>query len=583
MRMDGEKVKNKGLWKKFFHLVRLAKIPYLGIVFYFLISLSTVYVAVKLPQVNSDVFTGNASVANIAFVIAVELATTLVAVVMLASYGWIGGRIDRNFRDAIWQKILRMEPKYFDTISPNTLLSRMTDDAESMKGFILLVVSELTSITTTVATIAAMTTMNKGLAVVMAVMIPIYILFGFLLGRFRMKVGNRVKFKMANLTGYLSGQLARITVIKSSNREAYETERGEEKIHEYYLAQRKENIADFLQAMAGSAIALIPNTVLLLAGIYMLNVKALTAAGWIVFYSYANEVLTFFSDKSSLWIQVKQYQGNMNRLTELFNAQEEEARPYSVETVEPGDIKFDHVSFAYGEKKILNDASFTFEKNRFTAILGPSGSGKTTILKLIEQIYAPTSGQILQNGHAIGDYKLENWRKHFAYVKQDTPMISGTLRDNILYGVFESVSDAQIMKAAEQIRADKMIESCPNGLDYEVGQFGEKLSGGQKQKVSLLRAFLQNRETILLDEPTASLDAISVNEVLESIRGLIGKRTIILVAHDKKLIRDADSIIVFDEGDHVTQGTETELQQKSEFFKTMMMNDEGEGESDEEA
>lgn len=175
MQINGEKVKSKGLWRKFFHLIRLAKVPYVGIVLHFLISLSTVYVALKLPQVNSDVFTGNASVENIAFVIIVELAMTLIGVVMLVSYGWIGGQIDRNFRNAIWQKILRLEPKYFDTVSANSLLSRMTDDAESLKDFILLIVSELTSITTTVATIAAMTTMNAGLAVVMAGLIPVYI------------------------------------------------------------------------------------------------------------------------------------------------------------------------------------------------------------------------------------------------------------------------------------------------------------------------------------------------------------------------------------------------------------------------
>ena len=249
MQENGSKVKNKGLWRKFFHLIRLAKIPYIGLVIYFLLSLSTVYVAVKLPQVESDVFTGNASAANIAFVIGVELATSLIAVVMISSMGVIGGRIDRNFRNAIWQKILRLEPKYFDSVSANSLLSRITDDAESMKDFIMLILSEITGITTTVATITAMSTMNKGLAVMMAVFIPIFTFFGFIVGRIKMRVGNNVKFRMAGLTDYLSGQLARITVIKAYNREDYEQERGEAAIMDYYIAQRKEQIADFLRRL----------------------------------------------------------------------------------------------------------------------------------------------------------------------------------------------------------------------------------------------------------------------------------------------------------------------------------------------
>lgn len=185
MQANGSKVKNKGLWRKFFHLVRLAKIPYVGLAIYFAISLSTVYVAAKLPQVEGDVFTGNASIENIAWVIAIELLTNLVGMVMIVSMGIIGGRIDRNFRNAIWQKILRLEPKYFDQVSANSLLSRMTDDAESMKDFITLILSEITGMTTTVATITAMSTMNKGLAVMMAVFIPVFMIFGFVVGQLR--------------------------------------------------------------------------------------------------------------------------------------------------------------------------------------------------------------------------------------------------------------------------------------------------------------------------------------------------------------------------------------------------------------
>lgn len=570
MQENGSKVKNKGLWRKFFHLIRLAKIPYIGLVIYFLLSLSTVYVAVKLPQVESDVFTGNASAANIAFVIGVELATSLIAVVMISSMGVIGGRIDRNFRNAIWQKILRLEPKYFDSVSANSLLSRITDDAESMKDFIMLILSEITGITTTVATITAMSTMNKGLAVMMAVFIPIFTFFGFIVGRIKMRVGNNVKFRMAGLTDYLSGQLARITVIKAYNREDYEQERGEAAIMDYYIAQRKEQIADFLQSTIASIIHIVPDVILILVGIYMLNTNVLTPAGWIVFHAYANQVFSFFSEKITLWINIKTYQGHMNRLSELFSVPEEGVRAYIEEEVESGDIVFDGVSFSYDEREILSGATLTFPKNEFTAVFGPSGTGKTTILKLIEQIYEPTGGRILQNGHEIKDYKLENWRRQFSYVKQDTPMISGTIRDNILYGVDAVLTDEQIMTAAEEVRADAFIADCPGGLDYDVGQFGDKLSGGQRQKISLLRAFLQDREYILLDEPTASLDAISVQDVLDSIKQMIGKRTIILVAHDDKLIRDAGHIIVVEDNTRVYEGTAEEVSNVSGFFRDIL-------------
>lgn len=570
MKTDGSKVVNRGLWRKFIHLVRLAKVPWIGLIIYLAVSMSTVYIAVNMPQVEADIYSGNASVENIIWVIAVDVIQgILIGGGMLAAYGVIGGRIDRNFRDAIWDKILRLEPRYFDTVSPNTLLSRMTDDAESMKDFILLILSEITGITTSIATIAAMSTMNKGLAVVMIVYIPVVILFGFLVGRLKMRFGNNVKFKLASLTDYLSGQLARITVIKAFNRQDYEGKRGDEASEEYYIAERKVQIADFLNDTVRGIVAIIPDTVLILVGIYLIEKKELTPAGWIVFHSYAANLMYFFTSKIDIWIYVKEYQGRMNRLSDLFLAPEEGVQTYTEENVQPGDIVFEDVTFSYGEQQILSHSSMTFPENQFTAIIGPSGTGKTTILKLIERIYEPLSGKIMQNGHEIKDYKLENWRKQISYVKQDTPMISGTIRDNILYGIEEALSDERIMEAAKEVRADGFIEGCPGGLDYDVGQFGDKLSGGQRQKISVLRAFLQNREYILLDEPTASLDVVSAYEVVESVKQLIGKRTVILVAHDDMLIRDANHIIVVEDDANIFEGTAEEVSKVSEFFRTM--------------
>lgn len=377
---------------------------------------------------------------------------------------------------------------------------------------------------------------------------------------------------MASLTDYLSGQLARITVIKSFNREAYETERGEKEIKEYYIAQRKENIAEFLQSSVGSAIHIVPDTIMILVGIYMLNAKALTPAGWIVFYAYANQVFSFFSDKISLWIQVKTYQGNMNRLSELFSAPEEGAKEYAVEEVSAEDIVFDGVSFSYGDHDILSDASFTFPKNKFTAIFGPSGTGKTTILKLIERIYEPTAGRILQNGYEIGDYKLENWRRQFSYVKQDTPMISGTIRDNILYGVESAITDEQIMSAASEIRADSFIENCPGGLDYDVGQFGDKLSGGQLQRLAIARAFMKNPDYLLMDEATSGVDMLKEAEIIARMKENMRGKTVIMISHNMNLVKDADHIVVIAGGQVEAEGSVDEMMQTSSTFQAMLGN-----------
>ena len=155
-------VRQKGIWKKFFHLVKLAKVPWLGILLYFVVSAGSIYLAVLLPQVKGDFFAGDASVKNVITVLVVEFISSLLVSAMLLANGIIGGKIDCNFRNVIWEKILRLEPKYFEQISPNTLLSRITDDAESMKTFIMqILVTEITALGTTIATLSAMASMDS--------------------------------------------------------------------------------------------------------------------------------------------------------------------------------------------------------------------------------------------------------------------------------------------------------------------------------------------------------------------------------------------------------------------------------------
>lgn len=564
-------VKKKGLWRKFFRLVRLARVPWLGIVLYFIVSTGSIYLALALPQVQGDFFAGDASVKNVVTVIVIEFLSSFLISVMLLANGVIGGRIDRNFRNAIWDKILHLEPKYFDQISPNTLLSRITDDAESLKTFIMQIfVTEITGLATTIATVAAMATMDIKLVYIMAVFIPLVILGGFLVGRLKLKFGNKMKYKMASLTDYLSGQLARLTVIKAFNRQEYETKRGEAVIEEYYIAERKTKIATFIQYTVRSILGLGPEMAIIIIGIGLLENKVLTVAAWVAFRSYASNLVLFFQGKSDTWLSLKEIQGFLIRLSDLFDLPNEGVNTYIQDFVESGDIVFEDVSFAYGEKKILSNASMTFPKHAFTAIVGPSGTGKTTILKLLERIYDPDEGRILLNGLELKDYKIEEWRRNIAYVKQDTPLISGTIRDNILYGVEAEVSDEQIMEAAEQVRADAFIKECPNGLDEEVGQFGSKLSGGQRQKISIIRAFLQNREYILLDEPTASLDVVSAYDVMQSIEQLKQHRTIILVAHDDNLVKKADHIIVLDENQQVMEGSVEQMRKENAYFAQML-------------
>lgn len=563
-------LQNRGIWRKFFRMARMAKIPWGWIAMYMGVTVLSLGMMILMVQVTGKFNSGDTSVSNVIIILAVEMVSSFFTIFTLLAYGIVGSRVDRNFRNVLWKKILHLEPKFFDKVPANALISRITDDAESLKTFLLNVfLSEVTGLMTAITTVAAMATMDVRLAYIMAVFIPIVLLVGFLMGRLRMKVGNSLKKRMADLTEYLSGQLARLTVIKAYNRQDFEDMRGQKAIEEYFRAERANKFAEFLQYAINAVVYILPDIALILIGIKLLNSKMLTVAGWVAFRSYAQELIMFFTGKSDTWISAKELQGQLNRVSDLLSEPEEGIAAYVEQVVQSGDICFEDVTFGYDETPVLENVSVTIPAKAMTAILGPNGTGKSTMLKLLERMYAPQSGRIMLSGRKIEEYDLRAWRDSVAVVDQEATVLSGTIRENALYGVKEEVSDPQIMEAARLLNADGFILDFPEGLDREVGQFGEKLSGGQRQKLAILRAYLQNREYILLDEPTANLDAISSAEVVQTVQKLKQYKTVIMVAHDRELVKNADHVIVLNTSHGATEGTVKEMEENDPFFRSM--------------
>ena len=174
------------------------------------------------------------------------------------------------------------------------------------------------------------------------------------------------------------------------------------------------------------------------------------------------------------------------------------------------------------------------------------------------------------SGHEIKDYNIKEYRDKIAFVLQNAPLMSGSIRDSILYGIKREVSDEEVMKVCKLVHIDQFITMNKEGLDYQIGQFGSKLSGGQKQKIAITRAILSDAEILVLDEPTASLDIISSNEINHTLEKLKGKRTIIVVTHEAKTVNLADHIIAVSQEHEVIEGNAEELKITSDFYRSLM-------------
>lgn len=231
-------------------------------------------------------------------------------------------------------------------------------------------------------------------------------------------------------------------------------------------------------------------------------------------------------------------------------------------------LRFEQVHFSYSEeKKILRNVSFEAKPGTVTAFVGPSGGGKTTIFSLLERFYEPSCGHILIGETSITDLPLGDWRGRIGYVSQESPLMNGSILDNMAYGLEERPSFEQMKEAAIAANAWEFIENLPQGVETLVGERGMKLSGGQRQRIAIARALLYNPQILLLDEATSNLDSGSEILVQEALQLLMEGRTTLIIAHRLATVLHADQIIVLEAGQITGFGTHSELFKDHKLYK----------------
>jgi ATP-binding cassette subfamily B protein AbcA/BmrA len=258
--------------------------------------------------------------------------------------------------------------------------------------------------------------------------------------------------------------------------------------------------------------------------------------------------------------------GIMKKISSIFDAQDEKEDGHEFD-VGDADINIDKVTFAYNSQPVLKDITCTILKGKVTAIVGTNGAGKTTLFKLLERMYPTTSGKISFGDTDVSEFNLSSWRKSFAIVAQNKPLLSGTVRDNILYGVDRKVSEEELIKVAKMANVYDFVMATPGEFDAEVGPGGSNFSGGQQQCIAIARAMMRNPDYLLLDEATSNLDAKSEQLVSEALKNLMKGRTTILIAHNYSATLYADQVIVMDDGQVKACGTPDELLKVNEYYR----------------
>ena len=483
----------------------------------------------------------------------------------------IGEKIIYAIRSLLWEHIIQLKMPFFDKNESGQLMSRLTDDTKVINEFISQKLPNLLpSVLTLIGSLVMLFIMDWKLTLLTFITIPVFILIIVPLGRVMQKISTNTQSEIANFSGLLGRVLTEMRLVKVSNTERLELDNAHTNLKKIYrLGLKQAKISAVVQPISG-VVMLLTIAIILGFGALEIGTGAITPGTLIAMIFYVIQLSMPLINLSTLVTDYKKAVGASSRIYEIMQEPIEPTEALSESkdvTIIDGELVFEHVDFKYDVKKILEDVSFSIPQGEVSAFVGPSGSGKSTIFNLIERMYDIERGDIKYGNQSIFDIPLSKWRTKIGYVMQSNSMMSGTIRDNILYGINRKVDDEELIEYAKLANCHDFIMQFDEGYDTMVGERGLKLSGGQRQRIDIARSFVKNPDILLLDEATANLDSESELKIQEALETLMEGRTTVVIAHLLSTIKKAGQIVFIDKGEVTGKGTHHELMASHDKYR----------------
>lgn len=483
----------------------------------------------------------------------------------------IGEKIIYAIRSLLWEHIIQLKMPFFDKNESGQLMSRLTDDTKVINEFISQKLPNLLpSVLTLIGSLVMLFIMDWKLTLLTFITIPVFILIIVPLGRVMQKISTNTQSEIANFSGLLGRVLTEMRLVKVSNTERLELDNAHTNLKKIYrLGLKQAKISAVVQPISG-VVMLLTIAIILGFGALEIGTGAITPGTLIAMIFYVIQLSMPLINLSTLVTDYKKAVGASSRIYEIMQEPIEPTEALSESkdvTIIDGELVFEHVDFKYDVKKILEDVSFSIPQAEVSAFVGPSGSGKSTIFNLIERMYDIERGDIKYGNQSIFDIPLSKWRTKIGYVMQSNSMMSGTIRDNILYGINRKVDDEELIEYAKLANCHDFIMQFDEGYDTMVGERGLKLSGGQRQRIDIARSFVKNPDILLLDEATANLDSESELKIQEALETLMEGRTTVVIAHRLSTIKKAGQIVFIDKGEVTGKGTHHELMASHDKYR----------------
>lgn len=562
----------KGSMGRFFSMLWKARLPYVWIVGYLVANVLLTNVGVSATEYTAQLYAGNVDFWG---VVIPFLVVSLVSLVIGSVSGILSGicmaRIDRNLRRAVWQKIVRLPFGYYQQNAPKELISRVTTDISTISALIMQVfLLALTSLYSTVRLFVQIRSYNSRLMVATLVLLPLQVVIGVLAGQLKFGLSDQVNRRTAELTEAVSERTGQAMLIKSFSAQQREDQAVGSRARAYYKTSIQNAWVTNFVSPVYVLVGALQFIVIVMVGRGFYADGSITLAQWVAYFAFANQIINNLTAYTGYWTSLKSAQGATNRVSAVMAEPEEDRDVGDPVDALQGDIVFDHLRFGYGAAPLFDDLCLTIPQGRATAVIGPSGSGKTTLLNLVERLYTPQDGTIRIGSDDIRRFAKRSYRAALTYITQESTMLSGTIRENLVFGVRREVEDTELDRICEEVGLLDYIRSLPAGYDTQVGEDGSRLSGGQKQKLAAARGMLKNSAYFLMDEGTAAMDAQSKDAVWNAVSRLMHGKTTLYVAHDRQTVLKADYVVVMDRGRVAAFGPIEEVYETNQYLRQLV-------------
>ncbi len=488
---------------------------------------------------------------------------------IVSFYGHLFGiRVQADMRKDLFAHLQKLPVEYFDENKTGVIMSKIVND--------LFEVSELAhhgpediliSVISVVGALILIFVIHPLLCLIVALVVPVIILTVILSRKNMLNAMTDSRVKTAKINSQVENSVGGIRVSKIFTAETEELKKFNFRNEELKSARRDTMLCVSKFHTLMTFILDMLYLLALVAGVIMFFYDKITAGDLIAFILYVVMMINPISKFQVIFEELQNGISGLRRFNSIMDIKVENERENGVQINEINSLEFKNVFFKYPktEKYVLNNFSFKCNSGETVAIVGESGGGKTTVTNLILKFYDIDSGNILINGTDINDISLRSLRENIGVVQQDIFLFDGTIKENIGFGKANATLE-EIKECAKLANLDEFIESLPNKYDTEIGERGVKLSGGQKQKISIARAFLKNPNFLIFDEATSSLDRFSEIEIQNALENLSNGKTSVIIAHRLSTIKNADKIIVISGNGVAECGTHTELINKKGIY-----------------